>query len=216
MGSGLGGEQEIAIGGKNYVLVYPCDTPVVLAYFDGGEQDLMPVAEEEVDALFPAAYKACADQEMELINSAVVLTLQGDLDEDLDDDEDAFGEAGEDEEFVKVITSFKDGGMEYLVTEPLEPVLIIAKPSAKGKEGDDRDHYECLPEDEVEAVMPQVLFLFCPSPDASSASCCYCRRTVLIRLAMCACAGRADSRGAFRGRGLGAAGGTQRGEEGHI
>ena len=35
MGSGLGGEQEIAIGGKNYVLVYPCDTPVVLAYFDG-------------------------------------------------------------------------------------------------------------------------------------------------------------------------------------
>eukprot|EP00290_Baffinella_frigidus_P019553 CAMPEP_0180219252 /NCGR_PEP_ID=MMETSP0987-20121128/18323_1 /TAXON_ID=697907 /ORGANISM="non described non described, Strain CCMP2293" /LENGTH=296 /DNA_ID=CAMNT_0022179751 /DNA_START=65 /DNA_END=955 /DNA_ORIENTATION=+ len=166
-------DQDIEVDGKQYVLVYPCDTPVVLAYFDGGEQDLMPVPEDEVDKLFAAAYKACAEQELELINSAVVLTLQGDI-EDLDEDadasgsaagrrmrvawdEDAFGEAGEDEEFVKVITSFKDGGMEYLVTEPLEPVLIIAKPSTKeAKAGDAREHYECLPEDEVERVMPKV------------------------------------------------------------
>ncbi|KAJ1484913.1 hypothetical protein T484DRAFT_2475964 [Baffinella frigidus] len=77
-------DQDIEVDGKQYVLVYPCDTPVVLAYFDGGEQDLMPVPEDEVDKLFAAAYKACAEQELELINSAVVLTLQGDI-EDLDE-----------------------------------------------------------------------------------------------------------------------------------
>jgi hypothetical protein len=40
------------------------------------------------------------------------------------------GEATDDEEFVRVITSFyDDSGVEYLITEPLEPVLIVAKPT---------------------------------------------------------------------------------------
>ena len=40
------------------------------------------------------------------------------------------GEATDDEEFVRVITSFyDDSGVEYLITEPLEPVLIVVKPT---------------------------------------------------------------------------------------
>jgi len=148
-------DQDVTIDGKPYYIVYPCDTPVVIAYVDkeGDEEELIPVPEEDIPRVFAGAYKACADMDTELVDSAVVLTLQGYEDENEDDDD--LGEAGDDEEFVRVITSYDENGVEYLITEPLEPVLIITKPD-KSTEGSGRQSLTCLPEDELLSVMPQV------------------------------------------------------------
>jgi len=158
-------DQRLTLDGNDYALVYPCDRPVVLAFVDGDgdAEEMAPVPEGDIERVFPAAYRACAEQEVELVNSAVVLTLQGDLEDDLDAELEEYGEAGEDEEYVKVITSFTDAGIEYLVTEPLEPVLIVAKAALlpdhiprAGGDGDTRQRFVCLPESEVDSVMPQV------------------------------------------------------------
>ena len=78
--------------------------------------------------------------------------------EDLDDDEEELGDAAEDEELVRVITSYEENGVEYLITEPLEPVLIITKEdtATAAKTGSDRQALMCLPESELIGVMPQV------------------------------------------------------------
>jgi len=148
-------DQDVSIGGKPYYIVYPCDTPVVIAYVDNGdaEEELIPVSEEDLPRVFAGAYKACAELEAELVDSAVVLTLQGYEDEI--DEEEELGDAGDDEEFVRVITSYQENGVEYLITEPLEPVLIITKPDESTK-GSSRQRLVCLPEDELITVMPEV------------------------------------------------------------
>jgi len=148
-------DEEVVVDGQEYALVYPCDTPVVLAYVDKDSdgEELIPVSDDDIPKLFPGAYKACAEQDVELIDSAVVLTLQGDIGDDEEDLED-LGEAGEDEEFVKVITSYEEKGIEYLVTEPLEPVLIIAKPGEQTKSK--KKTYFTLPEEEISKIMPKI------------------------------------------------------------
>jgi len=63
---------------------------------------------------------------------------------------------------VRVITSFyDDSGVEYLITEPLEPVLIVAKPTnpdakPKAKSSKTKELYTLLDADELSAVMPSV------------------------------------------------------------
>lgn len=151
-------DQDVTIGGKPYYIVYPCDTPVVIAYVDkeGAEEELIPVSEDDIPRVFAGAYKACADLDAELVDSAVVLTLQGYEDLENEEEED-LGDAGDDEEFVRVITSYEENGVEYLITEPLEPVLIITKPDDKNKGGGGgRQNLICLPESELTTVMPEV------------------------------------------------------------
>jgi len=152
-------DQDVTIDGKTYYIVYPCDTPVVIAYVDkeGDEEELVPVAEEDISRVFAGAYKACADIDCELADTAVVLTLQGYEDDTEEDEDDKLGDAGDDEEFVRVITSYEDNGVEYLITEPLEPVLIITKAdTTKKSSGTARQSLVCLPEDELISVMPEV------------------------------------------------------------
>ena len=69
---------QVKIDGASYYIVYPCDTPVVIAYVDreAEEEELIPVAEEDVPRIFAGAYKACSDMDAELVDSAIVLTLQ--------------------------------------------------------------------------------------------------------------------------------------------
>mmetsp|Transcript_1429 Transcript_1429/g.3099 ORF Transcript_1429/g.3099 Transcript_1429/m.3099 type:complete len:285 (+) Transcript_1429:86-940(+) len=157
-------DENLIIDDKPYVLAYPCDRPVVIAKIEGeGEgEELIPVDDDSIGDIFEAAYKACAMCDAELIDSAVVLTLQGELEDDEEDEEEmlnSMGAAEEDEEFVKVLTSFYDAdGTEFLVTEPLEPVIIIAKPTAGSKpaKGTKKDLFELLSNEELDLVMPSV------------------------------------------------------------
>lgn len=153
-------DQEINVDGKTYSLVYPCDRPVVIAYVDkeGEDEELVPLPDDDLDKIFPAAYKACAAEDVELVNSAVVLTLQGDLpDEDEDEDVD-YGDVEDDQELVRVFTSFTDAGVEYVITEPLDPVLIVVKPDPKAKKSKSAKPQFVLLSDEAELdnVMPSV------------------------------------------------------------
>ncbi|EKX35740.1 hypothetical protein GUITHDRAFT_146296 [Guillardia theta CCMP2712] len=159
-------DEEVVVDGQEYALVYPCDTPVVLAYVDKDSdgEELIPVSDDDIPKLFPAGLASpfwCQGLTRlvlsKMSSSLTQLSFShckccgsrgahgrlGDIGDDEEDLED-LGEAGEDEEFVKVITSYEEKGIEYLVTEPLEPVLIIAKPGEQTKSK--KKTYFTLPE----------------------------------------------------------------------
>jgi len=154
-------DQEITVEGTTYSLVYPCDRPVVIAYVDkeGDDEELVPLTDKDVEKIFPAAYKACAAEDVELVNSAVVMTLQGDLPDEDDEDTDVdYGDVEEDQELVRVFTTFEESGVEYVVTEPLDPVLIVVKPDSKVRKSKSaKPQFVLLTDDaELDKVMPAV------------------------------------------------------------
>eukprot|EP00960_Hanusia_phi_P025414 745620-Hanusia_phi.AAC.2 len=138
-------DEEVVVDGQEYALVYPCDTPVG----DFLDTEVSPVISMQCWRMsiriqtgkswflsmmmtFPNSFQEHTRLVPSKTSSSLTLLWSagdiGDEEEDLDDLGEAVGSEGEDEEFVKVITSYEEKGVEYLVTEPLEPVLIIAKP----------------------------------------------------------------------------------------
>jgi hypothetical protein len=84
-------EDAIQIDGTEYLVMTPCLQPVVLARFveDDEESALAPISDPvEIDRLFQDAFLALAEHELCLVRSAVVLTVDGDLSEFFDEDED--------------------------------------------------------------------------------------------------------------------------------
>ena len=63
------------------LLCYPSDVPVVIARFDDDDM-LVQVTQTEQDAVFSTAASYLRYKGLDLINTAVCLTVQGSLEED--------------------------------------------------------------------------------------------------------------------------------------
>ncbi|MEM8602711.1 MAG: DUF3727 domain-containing protein [Cyanobacteria bacterium P01_H01_bin.121] len=134
-------EQALTLHGQSYALLSPVATPVTLFIWeeaeDAGDQaEEEPVvieSEAEIETLFPIAKAVLAEQNLELIWSAVTLTVEGELPDLTLDDEDELethegngADPGNFEEF-HLLASFYHEEQEYAVYLPLEPYYILAR-----------------------------------------------------------------------------------------
>ena len=125
---------------QEVLLCYPADIPVVLARFD--EDVLTQVPDREVDRVFGTAAKLLRSKGLDLLRTAVCLTIQGSLEEDYSPLAPQRDELDEDESSrtVRVLATFdytSDEGepsVEYVITEPLDPVLMFAVASEEAEQ----------------------------------------------------------------------------------
>lgn len=138
-------ERSLMLEGQPYGLLQPVDSPaVIFGWKDNGEVPFPIEAEEELNRLFPTAKAVLEEQNLTLLQTAVTLTVEGDLpdleeedesegndqngaehrrsDED-EDDEDAEDES---EEF-QLLAIFYYKEQEYGVYTPLDPFLIVTR-----------------------------------------------------------------------------------------
>ncbi|MCP5990293.1 DUF3727 domain-containing protein, partial [Klebsiella pneumoniae] len=85
-------EHLVPIDGQEYALLMPVDTPGSLFAWDGEDEDEPPRLvedESEVEAVWPTASAVLQEQNLTLINSAVTLTVEGELPDLEDEDEES-------------------------------------------------------------------------------------------------------------------------------
>eukprot|EP00871_Galdieria_phlegrea_P004228 jgi/Galph1/4806/GphlegSOOS_G3486.1 len=122
-------EQEFEHEGKILVT-----NPYFFASYERGEEgdwELTPLEDEQlVDRLFPYAFQTLTEREIFLNRSAVTLTIEGELPEIEDGEEDVFVEAEED---VRLVGTFHDGQNEneYYIFANMDPFLLLGKKSGE-------------------------------------------------------------------------------------
>lgn len=133
-------DQRVRIGHgadkQEVLLCYPADVPVVIAKFDQRDE-LCQVAQAEERAVFETAKDHLLAKGLLLVQSAVCLTAQGDVEESFPSTRPETQQAesfDEDELTVRVLAVFEHEGEEYTITEPVDPVLIFAVTSAEAEE----------------------------------------------------------------------------------
>ncbi len=128
-------EQSIELEDQEFVLLLPVDAPVeIFAWRDDGDDDEAAVLVEdpsEIAVIFRTAKAVLEEQNLTLKETAVVLTVEGDLPEledDLEDDDEEF----DDQEELQLIASFYNNDQEYAVYTPLDPYFILAQLDENG------------------------------------------------------------------------------------
>lgn len=145
----VGVEHTIDYSGERYIVCYPMDDPVSFAYTTDDESELEAVDDPvKVQALFPNAEAVLAEENIELKNTAFVLTID-DQSEYLDDDDDGDINSHEiqDQFDVEIIAAFSSKGEHFSVVRALEPVLLIAKEVDHGT-------YKVLEGTELDTITP--------------------------------------------------------------
>lgn len=133
-------DQRVCIGEgaekQEVLLCYPADVPVVIAQFD--DDDMLAQVPESTlkSGVFRAAAAHLRDKGLDLINTAVCLTIQGDLEEGgFENSQGDLPEENDDDDMsVRVLATLEHEGQEYIVSEPLDPVLMLAVASAEAED----------------------------------------------------------------------------------
>lgn len=137
----VGIEYEFEDEDDNYLMCYPSDEPVILAYEEN--EEIHPLeSDEEAQNLFPMAKRALNEEDILLKNTAYWLTIDDFRDIEEDDDD---GEEKDDHE-LEVFAEFHHEGKDYLVLQPTEPVYMIAKQVGNG--------YQAILGDELDRLAP--------------------------------------------------------------
>ncbi|NJM56970.1 MAG: DUF3727 domain-containing protein [Synechococcales cyanobacterium RU_4_20] len=133
-------ERSLVLEGQPYGLLQPVDAPAVIFSWQDDDEEPVPVEEDsELKALFPTAKAVLEEQNLTLLPTAITLTVEGDL-PDLEDEEDEeadlngadhYGfddedELDEEEEF-QLLAIFYYQEREYGIYTPLDPFLIVAR-----------------------------------------------------------------------------------------
>ena len=114
--------------GETFAALYPVNAPVSLAMMEGDR--LVPV-EDETDAMISAAKAACAEKDIELLSTPVVLTCKGPGLE-IDTETEALEISGDDDdedetEEALVLAELTHDGTALLVVQPLDPLYVVGK-----------------------------------------------------------------------------------------
>lgn len=150
------------VDGVEYTIGSPCDYAVALCYFEGDDEQLVPIELDDplMDDIFPIAEGIIEDEfgeELVLLRTPQTLTLVGELEEsegNEEDDEDGIGNDVDDtEEEVEILVSFEEDGQEYHLVRLLDPVLLV------GKIGNENTRILLTP-DESDIVMPKLESMF--------------------------------------------------------
>lgn len=125
-------EFRLNVQGETYALLRPVDYPVeifAVVVENDEEETLVPLEEQEIDAVFDTARAILEEQNLTLKRTALTLTVAGEL-PDLDEDEILTVEVEADddiEEYQPLGSSFFCGTREYSVYTPLSPTLYVAR-----------------------------------------------------------------------------------------
>lgn len=129
-------EHSLEVEGQEYVLLLPVDYPVEVFAWQGDENEEEEEAvliedEAELDRLFPIAKAVLAEQNLVLKRTALTLTVEGEL-PDFDEEDDDL-EVDEDHEELQLLANFYDEEQEYTVYTPLDPFFIPARLNDQGE-----------------------------------------------------------------------------------
>lgn len=128
-------ELTLELEGQEYALLHPVDYPVEIFSWiedpDTGEETLVGIDEAELGKIFDTAKAVLAEQNLSLKNSALSLTVDGELPE-IDEDEVITlemenGADVEEEEYQPLTTGFFHQEREYAVYTPLNPMLLVSR-----------------------------------------------------------------------------------------
>lgn len=140
-------EHELTVSEVSYLLCYPVDAPVAFARAAVPDGESLSTIDDAAlnDRLFPAAEAALAEEHAVLRKTALLFTVEewGELADDNEEEEEE--DSGSDDE-VQVMAEFSFEGEEFLVLQPLYPMLFIAKPSG--------DRHVAVDGAELDAVAP--------------------------------------------------------------
>ncbi len=149
-------ERELAVAGKEYLLLLPVDHPVeIFVWEDDEESDAILLDDEkEIQMVFADAQAVLAEQNLTLKWTAFTLTVAGDLPPV--EDEDLLTMEIEDDEFdlepeeFQLLATFYHQDQEYSIYTPRDPMLLCARRNLHGKT-------ELVPPDEVQPFLENML-----------------------------------------------------------
>ncbi|WP_421659057.1 DUF3727 domain-containing protein [Leptothermofonsia sp. ETS-13] len=144
-------EHSLELDGQEYVLLLPIDSPVEIVAWQehGDEEEAIPVEDErDIDLLFPIAKVVLEEQNLVLKRTAVTLTVEGELPDYVEDEDELAGSEGdEEEEELQFLASFYYEEQEFGVYTPLDPFFILAR-------RDENDQPKLLSAEELEKIEP--------------------------------------------------------------
>lgn len=130
-------EHSLDVEDQEYVLLLPVDSPIeIFAWQENGEEDEAVLVEDQetLNQVFPIAKAVLEEQNLALKQTAVVLTVEGDL-PDLEDEESWAGVESDDDdeqEELQLLASFWHEEQEYAIYTPLDPYFILARLDENG------------------------------------------------------------------------------------
>ncbi|BAS54566.1 MULTISPECIES: DUF3727 domain-containing protein [Leptolyngbya] len=147
-------EHSLDVEDQEYVLLLPVDSPIeIFAWQENGEEDEAVLVEDQetINLVFPIAKAVLEEQNLALKQTAVVLTVEGDL-PDLDDEESWEGvesDGEDDQEELQLLASFWHEEQEYAIYTPLDPYFILARL-------DDNGNPHLLSQEELKKIEPML------------------------------------------------------------
>lgn len=127
--------ETVEYAGRLYASMTPIDTPVAIAVIDNGI--MLEIEDEDLLMdLLPTAQAVASEMDLNLQNTAVTMTISGDLDElvefdesklGLDEESDSAMDDDDDDadDAAEVLLSFGHEGETYYIVRLLEPVFIV-------------------------------------------------------------------------------------------
>ena len=122
-------EQLIPLDGQDYALLTPVDTPVCLFRLSNDEEPELMDPTNASEPVLSTAEVVLQEHELNLVRSAVTLTVAGELDEPDPEDLDLEGEEDDEEEAetYELLVSFLVAEQEYGLYIPLDPFFVVAR-----------------------------------------------------------------------------------------
>ena len=143
-------EQLIPLDGQDYALLTPVDTPVCLFRLSNDEEPELMDPTNASEPVLSTAEVVLQEHELNLVRSAVTLTVAGELDEPDPEDLDLEGEEDEedDAETYELLVSFLVAEQEYGLYIPLDPFFVVARL--------ENGNAQLVEGDEFERVQPRI------------------------------------------------------------
>ena len=151
-------EQIVEVEAKEYGLLTPVDTPVSLFKINS-EEDIQEIIDlDENDEILKNADSVLQEHNLKLIRSASTLTVSGDLDEPIyEEDELEEDYLDDDEEEFDHLVSFNVKDDKYEILMPIFPYFILGELRDEGAfllDKDDEERIGPLVEAEYEKTLP--------------------------------------------------------------
>ena len=145
-------EQIVKVEEKEYALLTPVDTPVILFKINEKDEPELIDKIEKNEQVLNNADAVLQEHDLKLIRSAVTLTVSAELEEPIYDELEEDG-LNDESETYELLVNFNLLEQEYGLYIPLDPFFIVGKLEGQGAlliEDDEFDKVQPLIETELE------------------------------------------------------------------
>ena len=146
-------EQIVKIEGTEYALLTPVDTPVTLFKINEKDEPVLIEKIEKNEQILQNADAVLQEHDLNLVRSAVTLTVSGELEEPVYDDLEEDELNKDESETYELLVNFNVLDDEYGLYVPLDPFFIVGKLVENGAiliENEEFDRVQPLIESELE------------------------------------------------------------------